>query len=190
MTAAPPALRIEARDRQPGTGRGRAGARRRTPKTGRWLRPIRLGIGASNYATRSAPSSNSCAQPSRTCARSSIRRKSRSKPVDSVSKTQARHSGNSTKPGHGAAVAFGGRCENVRCCRAQGAPRATRVDHGSLPAADRDHAAAAPVQLDAAQSAVESAWRVRWSPWRSRLLAVPSGTLAALAISAVDRPRP
>ena len=100
-------------------GARRAGARRRTPKTVRWLRPIRLGIGASNCGTRSAPSSNSCAEPSRSCARSSIRRRSRSEAVDSVSRTQARHSGSSTKPGRGAAVAFGGRCENVSCCRAQ-----------------------------------------------------------------------
>ena len=88
-------------------------------KTGRWLRPIRLGIGASNCATRSAPSSNSCAAPSCGCARNSIRRMRRSEAADSAIRTQARHSGSSPKPGPGAAVAFGRRCENVSCCRSQ-----------------------------------------------------------------------
>ena len=100
-------------------GARRAGGRRRTAKTGRWLRPIRLGIGASNCATKSAPSSNSCAEPSRSCARNSIRRTSPSEAVDSASRTQARHSGSSTKPGRGAAVAFERRCENVSCYRSQ-----------------------------------------------------------------------
>jgi hypothetical protein len=100
-------------------GARRAGARRRTAKTGRWLRPIRLGIGASNCATRSAPSSNFCAEPSRNCARNSIRRTRRSEAADSAIRTQARHSGSSPKPGHGAAVAFGRRCENVSCGRSQ-----------------------------------------------------------------------
>jgi hypothetical protein len=104
-------------------GARRAGARRRTAKTGRWLRPIRLGIGASNCAMRSAPSSKSCAEPSRSCARNSIRRTRRSEAADSTIRTQARHSGSSPKPGPGAAVAFGRRCENVSCCRSARARR-------------------------------------------------------------------
>ena len=103
-------------------GARRAGARRRTAKTRRWLRPIRLGIGASNCATRSAPSSNSCAAPSRSCARNSIRRTRRSEAADSAIRTQARHSGSSPKPGPGAAVAFGRRCENVSCCSIAAGP--------------------------------------------------------------------
>jgi hypothetical protein len=104
-------------------GARRAGGRRRTAKTGRWLRPIRLGIGASNCATRSAPSSNSCAEPSGSYARNSIRRTRPSEAADSAIRTQARHSGSSPKPGHGAAVAFGWRCENVSSCRSQRACR-------------------------------------------------------------------
>jgi hypothetical protein len=73
----------------------------------------------SNCATRSAPSSNSCAEPSRSCARNSIRRTSRSEAVDSDIKTQAAHSGSSLRPVRGAAVAFGRRCENVSCCRSE-----------------------------------------------------------------------
>jgi hypothetical protein len=73
----------------------------------------------SNCATRSAPSSNSCAEPSRSCARNSIRRTSRSEAVDSDIKTQAGHSGSSLRPVRGAAVAFGRRCENVSCCRSE-----------------------------------------------------------------------
>jgi hypothetical protein len=87
-------------------GARRAGAQRRTTNTGRWLRPVRLGIGASNCVMRSAPSSSSYGVPSRSCARSSIRRTRRSEVADSAIRTQARHSGSSPKPGPGAAVAF------------------------------------------------------------------------------------
>jgi hypothetical protein len=130
LTAPAPALQFRALPRVPPDARWhghagvrRAGGRRRTAKTGRWLRPIRLGIGASNYAMRSAPSSNSCAEPPRSCARNSIRRTRRSEAADSVIRTQARHSGSSPKPGPGAAVAFGRRCENVSSCRSQRARR-------------------------------------------------------------------
>jgi hypothetical protein len=126
LTAPAPALRFRALGRVPSdarwhghAGARRAGARRRTAKTGRWLRPIRLGIGASNCATRSAPNSNSCAEPSDSYARNSIRRTRRSEAPDTAIRTQARHSGSSPKPGPGAAVAFGLRCENVSCCKAQ-----------------------------------------------------------------------
>jgi hypothetical protein len=113
------------------SGARRAGARRRTAKTGRWLRPIRLGIGASNCAMRSAPSSNSCAAPSRSCARNSIRRTRRSEVADSAIRMQARHSRSSPKPGPGAAVAFERRCENVTCSRSQ------RTRHGGARSATR-----------------------------------------------------
>jgi hypothetical protein len=111
-------------------GARRAGARRRTAKSGRWHRPIRLGIGASNCATRSAPSSNSYAEPSRSCARNSIRRTRRSEAADSAIRTHARHSGSSPKPGPGAAVVFGRRCENVSSCRSQ---RPASVSSGGVP---------------------------------------------------------
>jgi hypothetical protein len=122
----------------------RAGARRRTAKTGRWLRPIRLGIGASNCATRSAPSSNSCAEPSRSCARNSIRRTGRSEAADSAIRTQARHSGSSPKPVPGAAVVFGRRCENVSCCKSQ---RTRRGGARDQPAGESvsDHVQGGPV---------------------------------------------
>jgi hypothetical protein len=126
LTAPAPALQFRALPRVPPdarwhghAGAHRAGGRRRTAKTGRWLRPIRRGIGASNCAMRSAPSSTSCAAPSRSCARNSIRRTRRSEVADSAIRTQGRHSGSSPKPGPGAAVAFGPRCENVSCCRSQ-----------------------------------------------------------------------
>jgi hypothetical protein len=111
-------------------GARRAGARRRTAKSGRWLRPIRVGIGASNCAMRSAPSSNSYAEPSRSCARNSIRRTRRSEAADSAIRTQARHSGSSPKPGRGAAVVFGRGCENVSSCRSQ---RPASVSSGGVP---------------------------------------------------------
>jgi hypothetical protein len=119
--------------RMAGAGVRRAGARRRTAKTGRWLRPIRLGIGASNCATRSAPSSNSCAAPSRSCARNSIRRTRRSEAADSAIRTQARHSASSPKRGLGAAVASGRRCENVSCCRSQRTEVEARDQPGKSP---------------------------------------------------------
>ena len=101
------------------TGARRAGASPRTAKTGGWLKPIRRGIGASNCATRSAPSSTYCAEPSRSCAGSSTRRTTPSESVDSASRTQARHSGSSTKSGRGAAVACGRRCATASCCSSQ-----------------------------------------------------------------------
>ena len=109
----------------------RAGAGRRIANTGRWLKPIRRGIGASSCATRSAPNSNSCAEQSRSYTRSSTRRTTPSKPVDSASRTQARHSGSSTKSGRGAGVACGRRYATASCCssdlaRPGGARPATR----------------------------------------------------------------
>jgi hypothetical protein len=126
LTAPAPALQFRALPRVPPDARWhghagvrRAGGRRRMAKTGRWLRPIKLGIGASNCAMRSAPNSNSCAEPSGSYARNSIRRTRRSEAADSAMRTQARHSGSSPKPGPGAAVAFGPRCKGVSCCRSQ-----------------------------------------------------------------------
>jgi hypothetical protein len=140
-------------------GARRAGARRRTTKTGRWLTPIRLGIGASNCAMRSAPSSNSCAQPSRSCARNSIRRTRRSEAADSAIRTQARHSGSSPKPGPGVAVAFGRRCENVSCCRSQrtrrGGARSAARRVGTWSRAGRSSCPRLERQLDAVRLGAE-----------------------------------
>ena len=127
-------------------GGRRAGARRRTAKTRRWLRPTRLGIGASNCATRSAPSSNSCAAPSRSYARNSIRRTRRSEAADSAIRTQARRSGSSPMPGPGAAVAFGRRCENVSC--SSGHSRAGVEARGQPPGESvSDHVQGGPLAL-------------------------------------------
>jgi hypothetical protein len=111
------------------TGARRAGASPRTAKTGGWLKPIRRGIGASNCATRSVPSSTYCAEPSRSCADSSTRRTTPSESVDSAYRTQAGRSGSSTKSGRGAGVACGRRCATASCCSsrlARSRPRMAR----------------------------------------------------------------
>jgi hypothetical protein len=66
-------LRACGADRREQTGARRAGAGRGTAKHRPWLRPIRRGIGASSCATKSAPSWNSCVEPSPSCAGSSTK---------------------------------------------------------------------------------------------------------------------
>jgi hypothetical protein len=98
-----------------GTGAHRAGAGRRKANHRPWLRPIRRGIGASSCATKSAPSWNSCVEPSPSCAGNSIKRTTPSESVDSANRTQARHSGSSTKPGRGTGAGCGRRYATARC---------------------------------------------------------------------------
>jgi hypothetical protein len=179
-------------------GARRAGARRRMAKTGRWLRPIRLGIGASNCATRSAPSSNSCAGPSRSCALNSIRRTRRSGAAASAIRTQARHSGSSPKPGHGAAVAFGPRCENVSCCKSQRTRRGgarsaarrvgkwSRVARFSCPRLERQLDA---IRLGAERSLVQSSRPDSTEPLLFRRFCGSSRSRAAAYVDEGNTPR-
>jgi hypothetical protein len=168
-------------------GVSRAGAWRRTAKSGRWLRPVRVGIGAPNCAMRSAPSSNSCAEPSRSSARNSIRRTKRSEAAGRAIKTQARHSGSSPKPDPGAAVALGRPCDNVGCCRSQ----STRPRSREIPPAE---------SLRASSRLVSQGSLMPSGPPPSAPCPPPdpgAGSGASLALSpfgvgpsALDRPRP
>jgi hypothetical protein len=146
--------RMRGPNRRAQPGARRAGAGRRTANTARWLKPMRRGIGASNCATRSAPSSNSCAAPSRSCAGSSTRRTIPSEPVDSSSRRQARHLGSSTRPGRGAGIRCGRRYATAGCCSSHLARRAARrtETHQSTEQGASGAHPAAPPQAQAART--------------------------------------
>jgi hypothetical protein len=78
-------------------------------------RAVPRGVGASSCETKSAPSWSACVEPSGSCAGNSTKRATPSERADSANRTQARHSGSSTRPGRGNGAGYGRRYAAAGC---------------------------------------------------------------------------